>query len=110
MLGFDALGKLALGQLPEIFTNFFSSLWSQPQPKKQVPESFKGFIFVPVTTPVVFGSFSQPLSKITPRPSDVVFRILRPTAATTGPLVFTRFSEPSFIKKVLPNQYTEPRF
>src|SRR6266576_491455 len=97
-LGFDALGKLALAQLPQRFTNFFASLWSQPQPKKQVPESFKGFIFVPIATPVVFSQFSQPLSKTILRQSDVVFRILRPTAATTDPLVFTKFSEPSFSK------------
>src|SRR6266496_2261868 len=34
----------------------------------------------------------------------------RATVATPKPLVFTKFSEPSLIKKVLPNQYTEPRF
>lgn len=108
MLGFDALGKLALGQLPEIFTNFFASLWPQPQPKNRVPDSFSGFIFVPEVTPVVFGSFSQPTQAKTQSQTFVNF----PLTATTTPssLVFASFPSQVLTKKTDVNVQTYASF
>src|SRR5258708_39053591 len=88
LLGFEAVGELALGQLPTV-------------------------TFAVTTGPLVFTKFSEPIfvKKVdVDSQTEVRFRILRPDAATPGPLSFIRFSEPSFTKKVLPNQYTEPRF
>ena len=104
-LGFDALGKLALGQLPNIFTNFFFSLWDQPKTKKQVPDSFTGFVFVPKTTPVVFSTFSQP-TKVTVQQAQVT-NTPRVAVVTVQPYVFSTFSQPSAVK-VRP--YNSPAF
>src|SRR6266481_2729352 len=83
MLGFDALGKLALGQLRQVVAQSnFTSFPSQVFTKKVDVNS----------------------------QTEVKFRILRPDSATPGPLVFTKFSEPTFIKKVDVNAQTEVRF
>jgi len=79
MPGFEALGRLALGQLPTVS-------------------------FAVTTGPLVFSTFSQPLvvttTKVYLHP-PVNFEVENPKSfnpPTTGPLVFTKFSEPSFSK------------
>src|SRR5436190_8463412 len=88
MLGFGALGELALG------------------------EGNSGVVSLKV-----FATFSQPgfykvPFKVEQQP-QINFEIENPkdfNPKTPSSLTFIRFSEPLFIKKVLPNQYTEPRF
>jgi hypothetical protein len=133
LLGFDAIGQFALGQIgplpptlpfsrwdssnrnrntalqvtqsfvavPVVLPTSVFTSFSQPSAKKQVTHN-QGFVTQPVAQVVavtpVFTGFSQPQPIKAKSNTDVNFRILRPDAATPGPLVFTRFSEPSFTK------------
>lgn len=72
LLGFDALGRLALGQLPSTVT----------------------------PTALVFSSFSQPSFKSKTDLGSINFRVLLPDGPTPSTLVFSKFSEPSKTKIV----------
>ena len=99
LLGFDALGRLALAQLPSITSGpSFSSFSSAPLPTKLgiavVTTTYAGFVPAPVQAPrAVFTSFSQPTSKSVQQPTQSF--VVQPVAqVVTVTPVFTEFSRP----------------
>lgn len=99
MLGFDALGRLALGQLPRLQAPLPFTKWTEAVLTKSAARlaDTKGFIGPVVQVVRVFPSFSQPTSVRPPQDTQPTLRQQSTAAAAATPtaLVFSSFSQPS---------------
>lgn len=126
LLGFDALGRLALGQLPKIDRGVSFYAWDVALQKKGlsaalIATTVSGYVPQPpqiaVAAPPVggcFSKFSQPPPKVgipahlQPPPTYEVGFV--GTGATPDRLVFSKFSQPPPISKVAVEQQPQPIF
>lgn len=125
LLGFDALGRLALGQIgnPKPPTPV-GGAWERPVRKTGLSAAILATVgagFVPqppqvvITQPTpVFTKFSQPAPTIGVRthlqPQSVMGIGLVVLAATPGPLVFPTFSQPRFSTTVKTSLQPQPSY
>lgn len=104
MLGFGAVGQLALGQLPQApAPTTFDPQWPSVKAGYKT-DSFSSFVFIPQAQVFVFSNFSQPLQTKAPQQTTPAFAG-KPVVVTLTP-VFSEFSRP-LVKSV---QQTDTNF
>lgn len=115
-LGFDALGRLALGQLPQtstppslVFSTFSTPLI--PQPKRAVYKSFVGPpVANPAPPPGVTIEWVDYLPRARPQEGFITQATLPIVAAVVQPYVFSPFEQPQFKKLTYaqPSRFNSP--
>lgn len=116
LLGFDALGRLALGQLPQAQAPLPFGKWEQPLVLTKSAASLaaisKGFVAPPKVTTSVFSTFSQPMAVRPPQATQPTVIPQSTVAATPTPtaLVFSAFPASATQRITSQDKHTSPVF
>jgi hypothetical protein len=118
MLGFDAIGRLALGQVATsssgaAFQQIISGPWEMPRKAgltvAVIATSFVGFVAPPPAQAAVFSQFSQPTAPRISLPDEQPSALFEAPPPPQPTAVFARFSEPAPIRRTLDSFTNAPQ-